>query len=223
MGDVLVALSDGLGLSPVALWAGSTALPVTVNYATGNGSATAGADFTAGSGTLTFAPGVATQTITVPVVNDNVGEGTESFAVNLTGATNATVATGTGTGTITDNDTPTLTVTSPTVDESAGFAQFTVALSNPSSTATTVNLSLANGTATSGADFGPALQVSTDGGTTWTAGTSATIPAGATSVLVRTPVVDDTTDENSENFTLTATVSAGTTANASATAPMVIV
>ena len=73
----------------------------------------------------------------------------------------------------------------------------------------TFNLTLANGTATGGgADFGAAdasnLQVSTDNGATWINATSATIAAGTTSVLVRTPITDDALDEAAENFTLTA-------------------
>ena len=58
----------------------------------------------------------------------------------------------------------------------AGFAIFTLNLSNPSATATTFSLALTDGTAGS-ADFGPALEVSTDGGTTWITATSATFAA----------------------------------------------
>ena len=100
-------------------------------------------------------------------------------------------------------------MSSPTVTESSGYAQFTVSLSNASSQSTTVNLALTNGSA-GAADFGPALEVSTDGGTTWLAATSATFPANQTSVLVRTPITSDTLDEADETFSLTATRTAGT-------------
>ena len=63
---------------------------VSVNYATGNGTATAGSDYTAASGTLTFTPGVTSQTITVPITNDKVSESNETFNVTLSGAVNAT-------------------------------------------------------------------------------------------------------------------------------------
>ena len=194
----------------------ASGLPVSVGYATSNGSATAGADYSAASGTLNFAAGVTSQTITVTIAEDTIFEGSETFNVTLSGATNATIGTAVGVGTITDNDAaPTLSVSSPSVSEAGGFAQFTLSLSNPSSTVTTVSLALANGSAT-GADYGPALEVSTDGGTSWTAATTATFAAGATSVLVRTPVANDTLDELDETFTLTATTTAGTTSNASA-------
>ena len=58
---------------------------VTVNYATADGTAVAPGDYTAGSGTLTFTPGVTTQTITVPVNGDTLGEANETFFVNLSG------------------------------------------------------------------------------------------------------------------------------------------
>ena len=54
---------------------------VTVNYATASGTALSGTDFTATSGALTFAPGVTTQTITVPTTNDTLSEASEAFTV----------------------------------------------------------------------------------------------------------------------------------------------
>src|SRR5262249_22767771 len=56
------------------------------------------------SGTLTFAPGETSKTVLVPTINDNVGEGTETFTVNLSNPTGATIAHGQGTGTILDDD-----------------------------------------------------------------------------------------------------------------------
>jgi len=67
----------------------ASALTVTVDYATANGSATAGSDYTATSGTLTFAPGVTTQTIQVPILNDTTQEPDETFSVTLTSPANA--------------------------------------------------------------------------------------------------------------------------------------
>jgi len=226
--DVTVSESAGTATFTVTLSAASN-LPVTVNYTTSNGTATAPSDYTATSGSLTFAPGTTTRTITVPIGDDGVYEALERFNVDLSGAVNATIADTRGVATISANDNPTLAVSSPTVSEAGGFAVFTVSLSNPSSTSTTVGLSLANGTASgNGVDFGATttarLQVSTNGGTTWTNATSVVIPAGTTSVLVRTPVVNDTLDELDETFTLTATRTAGTpTANTTATGTATIV
>jgi len=229
--DVTVNEAAGTATFTVTLSAAS-GQAVSVGYGTSNGTATAGADYTTTSGTLNFAAGVTSQTITVSIANDAVFENSESFNVTLSGAVNATIADNLGVGTIrddgtgaggTNNDTPTLSVSSPTVTEGTNpFAVFTVALSNASTTAVSVNLALANGTA-SGADYGPGLEVSTNGGTTWTSATAATIAAGTTSVLVRTPVTNDALDEAAETFTLTATRTAGTTTNAGATGTTTIV
>ena len=82
---------------------------VTVNYATANGTATTGSDYGAVSGTLTFAPSVATQTITVPVLGDAADEPNETFVVNLSNATNAVIGDAQGVGTITNDDAPACT------------------------------------------------------------------------------------------------------------------
>jgi hypothetical protein len=54
-----------------------------IDYATANGNAIAGSDYTATSGTLTFAPGETSKTITIPIINDTVNEKPEAFIVNL--------------------------------------------------------------------------------------------------------------------------------------------
>lgn len=77
-------------------------LPVTVNYATTNATAIAGSDYTASTGTITFNPGVTTQTIAVPILNDNINEPNETFRITLSVPTNATIADGQATITITD-------------------------------------------------------------------------------------------------------------------------
>jgi hypothetical protein len=75
-----------------------------VAYATANGSATSGTDYTAASGTLTFADGIATRTISVTINGDTVAEPTETFVVNLSNAANAVLANAQGLGTITNDD-----------------------------------------------------------------------------------------------------------------------
>lgn len=79
---------------------------VSVNYATGDGTATQPEDYTNTSGTLTFAPGQTTRTITVPVIGEIVPEANETFFVNLSGAVNATISDNQGVGTITNDDVP---------------------------------------------------------------------------------------------------------------------
>jgi len=77
----------------------------TVAYATASyGSATAGSDYQATSGTLTFAPGETSKTITVLVQGDRLPEDNEIFYVNLSSPTNATITTGQGAGTIVDDE-----------------------------------------------------------------------------------------------------------------------
>src|SRR5207344_3078363 len=85
---------------------------VTVGYATADGTATAVSDYVARSGTLTISAGSPSGTISVTINSDTVPEPNETVLVNLSGATNATIAQAQGTGTITDND-GTVTVTSP--------------------------------------------------------------------------------------------------------------
>jgi hypothetical protein len=77
---------------------------VTVQYATTGGTATAGGDYTATSGTLTIPAGSTSSTIAVPILGDATIEPDETFMVNLSVPTNATIGTGTGTGTILNDD-----------------------------------------------------------------------------------------------------------------------
>ena len=188
---------------------------VTVNLSY-SGTAANGTDFT-GVASVTIPAGASSASFSIATIDDALAEGTENFTVSIASATGGNfenlAVSGTSNSiatTIVDNDTPTLSISSPNVLENAGYAQFTVSLSNASTQSTTFNLALSNGSATSGSDFGPALEVSTDGGTTWVAASSVTIAAYQTSVLVRTPVANDTLDETNETFTLTATRSAGT-------------
>src|SRR5262249_35814589 len=77
---------------------------ITANYATADGTAQAGTNYTAASGTVTFAPGVTSQTILVSTLADGVADGTKTFTVNLTNPVGATISRGQATGTITDGD-----------------------------------------------------------------------------------------------------------------------
>jgi Ca2+-binding RTX toxin-like protein len=85
---------------------------VSVNYATANGTATAASDYTATIGTLTFAPGVTTQVINIPILNDSLNEADETFTLTLSSPTNATLGT---TTTVTTAITDTLTAGVTTV------------------------------------------------------------------------------------------------------------
>jgi len=178
----------------VSLPAASTQT-VTVQYATANGTATAGSDYTAASGTLTFTAGQLTQTITVAVLGDTVFEPNETFMVNLTNPTNATIADGQGVGTITNDDAPpppSLSINDVTVTEgntgSVG-AVFTVSLSAASTQTVTVQYATANGTATAGSDY------------TGVSGTL-TFTAGQVTQTITVAVLGDTLVETNETFTV---------------------
>lgn len=82
----------------------ASASPVTVSYSTRNGTALAGSDYVATSGTLTFAPGELAKQITVDVIGDTVGEEIEVFFVDISGASGATIGDGEGLGRIFNDD-----------------------------------------------------------------------------------------------------------------------
>lgn len=228
--DVTVNEAAGTATFTVTLSAVSD-VTTTVDFASSDNSATASNDYTETSGTLTFTAGMTSLTIMVPILNDSVFENSEAFHIDLSNPSAATIADNLGVGTIldngggnggTDNDTPTLSVDNVSrMEVTDPYAVFTVSLSNLSTTSVTFDLTLADVTATgTGTDYGTGgadnLQVSTDGGFSWIDATSATIAAGETSVLVRTPIIGDGVSESAETFTLTATVTLGTTTNAAA-------
>ena len=175
---------------------------VTVEYTdAGTGSATSGTDYTALSdGTLTFAAGTTSRTITVSVTGDTDDEGHETVRITLRNATNASIATATGTGTITDDDGPptvSLVLTPGSIAESGASNSSTVTatLSHASIAATTVTVAAAAGTNAVAADFGI------------TANRTLTIAAGDTTSTgtVTITAVDNTTDEPDKSVTVSGT------------------
>ena len=77
---------------------------VSVTWATADGTATAGSDYTRASGKLRFAPGETEKTISVPVLDDAHDEGAETFTLRLTASSGAAIADGVATGTIENTD-----------------------------------------------------------------------------------------------------------------------
>ena len=77
---------------------------VSVDYATADGSATAGEDYSAASGTLTFAAGETTKPVSVAVLDDAVNDGEETFTLTLSNPAGAWIEDGEATGTIENND-----------------------------------------------------------------------------------------------------------------------
>ena len=180
----------------------SSEVPVTVSYETIDGTATAGADYTTTSGTLSFTPGQTTKRVEVPTLEDDEAEETETFTVQLSAPSGATVADGTGTGTIIDDDggggsVPRIEIEDAEVTE-GGIAAFTVTLSSSSEVPVTVSYETIDGTATAGADY------------TTTSGTLSFTP-GQTTKRVEVPTLEDDEAEETETFTVQLSAPSGAT------------
>ena len=223
-GDVTVTLSIAAGALNVNT---AVAGGLTAGDVTGNGGSTVTLTGTiaeinttlADANGLTYTHNTSgTRTLSV-LVNDEGNTGVDPSTVGQPATGDADDERASGSFDITI-PAPTLAVNSVTVTEGTDpHAVFTVSLSNPTATAVSFNLALADSTATGGGvDYGAAnpanLQVFVAG--SWVDATSATIPAGQTSVQVRTPITDDIAADSGETFTLTATVTGGVTANPSA-------
>ena len=162
---------------------------VTVDFTTAAGSAAAGSDYQTTSGTVTFAPGEMSKTIMVQVIGDRLAEPNETFVVNLSEPTNATIVDGQGIGTILDDE-PRISINDKTVTEGntgSVNATFTVSLSVGSDVAVTVHYQTANGSATAGSDYAAASG-------------DVTIAAGQTTNTFTVAVIGDRLGEPNETF-----------------------
>ena len=133
----------------VSLSPASTSI-VSVNYATANGTATAGSDYTTAGGSLTFQPGQSSQTFEVDVLGDLVDEGaSETFLVLLNNPANAALANSQATGTITDDDSARLTqgIGPQVLEGDSGLtpAVFNVSLSTPAAFSIHVDYEVSSG------------------------------------------------------------------------------
>jgi len=108
--DVMVTEGTGgvTSASVTARLSEASVQPVTASFATANGTATAGADYQAASGTVTFPPGTLTRTVGVDVLGDAAVEPDETFVLNLTAPVGATLGDAQGQVTIADDDAPSL-------------------------------------------------------------------------------------------------------------------
>jgi hypothetical protein len=183
----------------------ATDIPVTVQYATGNGTATSPSDYAATSGTLTFLPeGQTTQSITVLVNGDTLSEANETFSLILSNPTNATITQSTATGTIENDDLPPSisflqsAVSLTEGDAGNGSMVFTVKLSEASGQNVTVNFATTNVTTTN-ADLAAI------------AGSTLTFAPGETEKLITVLITGDLVDEIDETFTLNLTNPVGAT------------
>jgi hypothetical protein len=165
---------------------------VTVQFMTANGTAIAGSDFQSMAGTLTFSPGETSKMFAVPVIGDRLGEANENFLVNLSGATNATIADSQGVSTILDNE-PRISINDVSMREGRNGKTsfvFTVTLSAAYDQPVTMSFRTVNGTATTN-----------DGDYTAKTGTLTFAP-GETTKTITIEVKGDSKSESDETFYL---------------------
>jgi hypothetical protein len=177
--------------------------PASVSFATANGSATAGSDYSTTSGSLSFAACQGSQTVNVPVIGDTVDEPDETFVLNLSAPSGATISDPTGQGTILDDDpAPQVFISDCAVSEgNSGTANcsFAVTLSSASSATVTVNYATASNTAVAGSDFNAA------------SGTVTFPPLTTGPQTVDVAVIGDVVDEPDETFVVNLSSPAGAT------------
>ena len=170
---------------------------VTVDYATADGTADDD-DYTATSGTLSFAAGTTSGTITVPIADDDVNEGDETFTVALSNASGATLGTAGATGTVRNRHVaPTASIAGGGGKEGDDDAiAFAVTLDRAAAAAVTVDYATSDGSATAGEDY------------TATSGTLS-FAAGETGKTITVPIGDDIVNESDETFTVTLSNASG--------------
>ena len=168
----------------------STSGAVTVDYSLNAGTATAGSEFDATGGTLSFANGETTKTIVVPITDDSTVELNETFSAVLSNPSSGTIVTSTATGTINNDDSSVASISGSIVTEGdSGTASltFTVSLTNPSDANVTVTRETTTaGSAAAGTDF-TALSAATF-----------TVPAGDTTASFNVSVIGDNDVESNE-------------------------
>ena len=192
IGNANAAESDGEIVFEVELSASSTR-QITVEYRTVDGTATEPEDYVKASGSLTFAAGQTSGSITIRVVDDPLDEADrETFTVRLSdpkyGRLGDTGITATGT-IIDDDDPPAISVHDASAKESAGEIAFRVSLDAPSGRRVAVKYRTEEGTAKPGEDYGD-----TDG--------TVTLEAGQTAATIRVRLLNDTLEEPDETFTV---------------------
>ena len=140
----------------VVALSGASSQSVSCSFATSNGTATAGSDYIATSGAVTFAPGEVEKPVVVLVNGDTVDEQQETYFLDISNVQNATVSSNRGNGFIVDDDGPTISVNDVSVTEGNSgtkAATFTLTLSGPSVEAIAVRVVTTPGTATASSDY----------------------------------------------------------------------
>jgi uncharacterized protein with beta-barrel porin domain/ribosomal protein L35AE/L33A len=170
---------------------------VAVDWGTSDASAVAGSDYTASNGTVTWQDNeIGVKTIEIPIIDDNVSEGDETFNVTLDNATGGAVLGSINSAVITIIDggipgTLQFSSTNYTVNESEATITVTVTRTNGSKGAVSVDYSTADGTATEGADYS-----AVSGTLSWQDGENI-------DKTIVVSIINDNVDEQDETFALT--------------------
>jgi Calx-beta domain len=179
-----------------------TSQSVSFSFATSNGTATAGSDYIATSGALTFAPGEVEKPVVVLVNGDTVDEMQETFFLDISNVQNATVNSSRGTGFIVDDDGPTVSINDVTVTEGNSgtkAATFTLTLSGPSVEPIAIRAISTPVTATASSDYNPLNLV-------------VTFQPGTVTRTFDVGIIGDTNLEPNETFFVNISETFGTTA-----------
>jgi len=170
---------------------------VTIKYATVNNTAIAGSDFVAQTSQIVFAPGVQTQTISVPIIGDTVVEPNETFFVQLSEPSNGVITTAQATGTITNDDQeiivlPNISIGNVSISEGNSGqknANFQVTLDKVSEKAVTLQYTTVGDTAKAGKDFVKKIG-------------QITFNPGVKTQTIAVPIIGDKVFEPDEKFTV---------------------
>ncbi len=182
----------------------ASSLPVSVNYATEAGTASAGSDFVSDSGILSFAVGETVKTITVTINSDEVDESDETFGVRLSNPTNAILSTDYTAINIEDDDTARLDLAPiPSMSVAEGdsgttAAVFTVTMSVPAAYTATIDYYTDN-------IIGSSPEYATAGSDYISATGTITFAPGVVTQNITVQIIGDTTVEEDERFRLSLT------------------
>ena len=191
--------TEGDPIAFTASLAAASGRAVTVSWTAaertaGDDRASAGTDFTAASGKVSFTPGTTTAQIQVATLEDELQEADETFEVRLGEPDSATIDDAKAIGTIIDDDgLPRASIAGTEVPEDQSPAVFTVTLSRTTTRPVTLRYYTTDGTATAPADYG------TTGGARGTL----VIPAGLDTGEISVFIADDELKEGAETFTIT--------------------
>ncbi|BFM08769.1 Calx-beta domain-containing protein [Halioxenophilus aromaticivorans] len=171
---------------------------VSVGYSTAAGTAQDGIDYVAVSGSVSFAAGETYASISVPVVGDTEVEPDETFTLQLSNPSGATLAAASAVGTIVNDDQVAsvksqISIADASIvegNEAGNELSLSIAVSPASSEDIGLQLATADGTALAGEDY-------------TATNTSVTVPAGSTAVDVLIPILSDDIAEDDETFTVT--------------------